>query len=96
MTSAVEAGIDRPEEFAAYQRLRREGRLPVRTYLMMMIDEMLEPMIELGIRTGFGDEWLRIGPAKLFSDGSIGGRTARMRRPYRGAGGERRPLDGAA
>jgi len=31
---------------------------------------------------GLGDARLRIGPAKLFSDGSIGGQTARMREPY--------------
>jgi predicted amidohydrolase YtcJ len=84
VTSAVEAGIDRPEELRAYQWLRREGRLPIRSYLMMMIDQMLEPMTEIGLQTGMGDEWLRIGPAKLFSDGSIGGRTARMRFPYEG------------
>jgi hypothetical protein len=84
VTSTVEAGIHRPEEFQAYQRLRRAGRLPVRTYLMMMIDQLLEPMTEIGLQTGMGDEWLRIGPAKLFSDGSIGGRTARMRAPYEG------------
>ena len=82
VTSAVEAGIHRPEELRAYQRLRREGKLPFRAYLMMMIDEMLEPMREIGLQTGMGDEWVRIGPAKLFSDGSIGGRTARMRFPY--------------
>ena len=34
--------------------------------------------------TRFGDDRLRIGPVKLFADGSIGGRTARMRRPYEG------------
>lgn len=84
VTSSVEAGIDRPEELRAYQRLRRAGELPIRTYLMMMIDQMLDPMTEIGLQTGMGDEWLRIGPAKLFSDGSIGGRTARMSQPYEG------------
>jgi predicted amidohydrolase YtcJ len=49
---------------------------------MMMIDETLEPLAQLGIRTGFGDANLRIGPAKIFLDGSIGGRTARMSQPY--------------
>ncbi|MCO5221597.1 MAG: amidohydrolase [Thermomicrobiales bacterium] len=82
VTSTVEAGIDRPEELRAYQSLWRAGSLPIRTYLMMIIAETLDEMIELGIQTGFGDPWLRIGPAKLFSDGSIGGRTARMRTPY--------------
>jgi predicted amidohydrolase YtcJ len=51
---------------------------------MMMIDETLDQLINLGIATGFGDAWLRIGPAKFFLDVSIGGRTARMRQPYLG------------
>ena len=84
VTSTVEAGIRDPRELRAYQRLREQERLPVRTYLMMMLDETLDHLISLGIQTGFGDEWLRIGPAKLFSDGSIGGRTARMHAPYAG------------
>lgn len=84
VTNAVEAVVRRPAEMHAYQRLRRDGRLPIRTYLMLMIDEMLDPMARAGIQTGMGDEWLRIGPAKLFADGSIGGRTARMRQPYDG------------
>jgi predicted amidohydrolase YtcJ len=50
----------------------------------MMLDETLDDLVSLGIRTGFGDAWVRIGPAKLFSDGSIGGRTARMHAPYEG------------
>lgn len=82
VTSVGEAGIRRAEEMKAYQDLARSGELPVRTYLMMMIDETLGPLSQLGIRTGFGDRWLRIGPAKIFLDGSIGGRTARMSQPY--------------
>lgn len=84
VTSTVEAGIRDPRELRAYQRLRERERLPVRTYLMMMLDETLDHLVSLGIQTGFGDEWVRIGPAKLFSDGSIGGRTARMHAPYEG------------
>jgi predicted amidohydrolase YtcJ len=84
VTSTVEAGIRDPRELRAYQRLREAEQLPVRTYLMMMIDETLDDLVSLGIRTGFGDEWVRIGPAKLFIDGSIGGRTARMHAPYEG------------
>ncbi len=83
-TSATEAGIRLPEQMRAYQRLWREGRLPLRSYLMMIIDDTLDELSGLGIQSGFGDDWLTIGPAKLFSDGSIGGRTARMRSPYEG------------
>ena len=84
VTAVGEAGIRRPEQLRAYQALHQQGTLPVRSYLMMIIDDTLDDLISLGISTGFGDDWLRIGPAKLFSDGSIGGRTARMRRPYEG------------
>jgi predicted amidohydrolase YtcJ len=84
VTSAAEAGIRTSDELAAYISLRNEGRLPLRSYLMMMIDERLDLMRELGLRTGFGDDMLRIGPAKIFLDGSIGGRTARMSQPFDG------------
>ena len=84
VTSTVEAGIRLPREMAAYQRIRQAAQPRVRTYLMMMIDETLDHLAGLGIKTGFGDEWVRIGPAKLFSDGSIGGRTCRMRAPFEG------------
>jgi predicted amidohydrolase YtcJ len=82
--AVAEAGIRTADQMRAYQRVWRSGELPVRSYLMMIIDDMLDDLIALGITTGFGDDWLRIGNAKLFSDGSIGGRTARMRRPYEG------------
>jgi predicted amidohydrolase YtcJ len=84
VTSAAEAGIRTADEMAAYTSLRNEGKLPLRSYLMMMIDERLDLLRELGLRTGFGDDMLRIGPAKIFLDGSIGGRTARMSQPYEG------------
>jgi predicted amidohydrolase YtcJ len=84
ITSVTEAGIRLPEQLRAFQALRHNGTLPVRTYLMMIIENPLQQLIDLGLQTGFGDDWLRIGPAKLFSDGSIGGRTARMRQPYEG------------
>jgi predicted amidohydrolase YtcJ len=34
--------------------------------------------IDLGLRTGFGDDRLRLGPVKVFSDGSLIGHTAAM------------------
>ena len=82
VTSAVDAMIENGAQFAAYQDLGNRGELPLRFTVMPMIDPLLDPLSELGLRTGFGDDWLRIGGAKLFSDGSIGGRTARMLLPY--------------
>jgi predicted amidohydrolase YtcJ len=78
ITSTAEAMLRTSDELAAYQDLRAAGELPVRVTLMMMIDETLDDLAALGLRTGFGDAWLRIGPAKLFQDGSGGGRTAAM------------------
>jgi predicted amidohydrolase YtcJ len=46
-------------------------------------------MERLGLRTGFGNAWLRIGPAKVFQDGSGGGRTAAMTTDYRNDPGNR-------
>ena len=40
--------------------------------------------LELGIRWGFGDDWIRIGGLKLFADGALGQRTALMVEPYEG------------
>ncbi len=84
ITSVTEAVVRRPEEVRAYQDLRENGKLALRTSLMMIIEDTLDSMTALGIHTGFGDPMLRIGPAKLFSDGSIGGHTAMMRKPYEG------------
>jgi hypothetical protein len=84
VTSVAEAGIARKEELRAYQRVHAAGDLALRTWLMMLIDDTLEGLSSLGIMTGFGDEWMRIGNAKLYTDGSIGGKTARMSEPYLG------------
>jgi len=43
--------------------------------------------LDLGVRTGIGDEWLRIGPVKVFSDGSLIGRTAAMCCDFAGEAG---------
>lgn len=86
VTSVAEAGVRRPEELSAYQRVRDGGGPRLRAYLMVIISALLERFAETGIRTGFGDEWLRLGPAKLFLDGSVGARTSRMHEPYLASG----------
>ncbi|MEV6239105.1 amidohydrolase [Lentzea sp. NPDC051838] len=89
ITSCVEAGIGggwigkSPVELEAYHRAREQGKLHVRVELMIAADALHEVTelglgLDLGIRTGFGDDWLRIGPTKIFSDGSLIGRSAAM------------------
>ncbi len=82
ITSVADAGVSDADTLLAYQELRESGELGVRSYLMMLIDQTLEALAALGICTGFGDEWVRIGPAKMLQDGSGGGRTAAMSIPY--------------
>src|SRR5205085_583085 len=69
--------MDRAREFAALQRLREAGRLPIRiTYNLPYAD--LAAAERMGLRSGWGDAWLRIWGVKAFLDGSLGSRTAEM------------------
>jgi predicted amidohydrolase YtcJ len=42
----------------------------------------LDRFLSAGYKTGWGDEWFRIGPLKLLADGSLGARTAFLRAAY--------------
>lgn len=69
--------MDGPDLFAALQRLHRGGGLPLRvTWNLPMHD--LTHAERLGIRSGMGDDRLRIWGVKAFLDGSLGSRTAEM------------------
>ena len=59
------------------QRLHARGRLPLRiTYNIPLAD--LHHAERMGVRSGWGDDWLRIWGVKAFLDGSLGSRTAEM------------------
>jgi predicted amidohydrolase YtcJ len=75
--------MEGPAAFRAFQRLRAEGQLRLRV-LMQIPEENLEAAIQAGLQSGFGDERLRIGGVKVFSDGALGARTAHMLTPYKG------------
>ncbi|MFQ6076220.1 MAG: amidohydrolase [Candidatus Bathyarchaeia archaeon] len=82
LTSYQEAGLT-TDAIKAYQRLYAKGELPVRVYMMVRSD-LLDVFIEAGITTGFGDDWLRVGPIKVMMDGGVGGKTAALYEPYEG------------
>jgi predicted amidohydrolase YtcJ len=98
ITSVTEAGIGdgqaghSPVELAAYQAARDQGRLQVRVELMVASEALhelaahpgddLDFGLDLGIRSGFGDDWLRLGPVKIFVDGSLTDGTAALSAPY--------------
>lgn len=70
----------------AYQRMRREGRWRMRMGIIASgRDEPLIPhLIGAGIRSGFGDEWLRMIGVEWCPDCSTSGRTAAYWDPYVG------------
>jgi hypothetical protein len=75
-----------PQLVEAYRLLEAEGTLPLRINLqplLMKIGE-LERFIEMGYHAYEGSDFFRIGPLKLLSDGSLGGKTAFLNSPYEG------------
>ncbi len=74
--TAVHA-MDSARGLGSLQRLRARGPLAVRvTYNLPLAD--LAHAERIGIRSGWGDGWLRIWGVKAFLDGSLGSRTAEM------------------
>lgn len=73
--------FDGPQCFAALQVLLLNNNLNLRVLKAIHLEE-LPHAVELGLRSGFGNDMLRIGPLKLFSDGALGPHTASMLAPY--------------
>ena len=65
-----------------YQDLRAAGELTARFYVWRYASSALEPLEKAGLRTGLGDEWIRLGALKILSDGSMGSGTAAFFDPY--------------
>jgi predicted amidohydrolase YtcJ len=73
------------EPVRAYQEIYKEGRMHARVSILpRVIESMIESksLTELGLITGFGNEWLRIGGVKMSIDGGITGRNACFYEPY--------------
>ncbi|SFB87372.1 hypothetical protein SAMN05428997_102419 [Bosea sp. CRIB-10] len=90
ITSCMDAAVGMVtgfNEIAAYHKAKRDGRLPVRTWLALLGDEgrsIVPQCHAAGLISGTGDDMLMIGAVKIFLDGSAGGRTAWMSEPYLG------------
>jgi len=72
-----------PEEMRGYQEARRRDWLKVRVQMSPRIGTMAdaEKLAEMGVHTGFGDDLLKFGAAKMFADGGMGARTAAIYPP---------------
>lgn len=86
-----------PLEVDAYQHARRTGRLRARAQLMPTLDALHEVTghaedlhgstgrgLDLGLGAGFGDDWVSLGPVKVFMDGSLLGATAAVTEDFCG------------
>lgn len=72
-----------PDDLTAYQETRDAGELSFRVYCLIGF-QFIDQMLAAGIRTGLGDEWVRVGAMKMICDGSISERTARLSQSYIG------------
>jgi predicted amidohydrolase YtcJ len=76
-----------PREISDYIRLRTEGRLGVRIRFYPRAVEAqtrLEHLLGLGLRSGLGDDMLRLAGMKLSVDGSLSVGNAVLYEPYPG------------
>ena len=74
-------GIEGSPAMRSWQRIHDQGKLDLRCWASLP-GERMDEAIALGLRTGFGDERLRLGHVKFFMDGGMGARTAWMIDPY--------------
>lgn len=84
MEHALSLGITSVHEitdlygFARYQQFRDKLKIRIAIYLQ----NGLIPAVNCGLRSNFGDDFLKFSGVKLFMDGSIGARTAAINNPY--------------
>jgi predicted amidohydrolase YtcJ len=77
-----------PAEFPLYDKLKAQGRLPIRTVMTWRIDasrpteELLRQIRMAPYSTGKGDSWLKFGALKVTLDGGMTIGTAYQRLPY--------------
>jgi len=79
--TAVHDMVRRSHAPRLYRDLDRAGELTLRVRINYWSDH-LEAVLETGLRTGHGSERVQTGGIKSYTDGSIGGRTARLSEPY--------------
>jgi hypothetical protein len=76
------------DDLRGYQDAYEAGELLSRVYCLIGYWD-IDRMLDAGVRTGFGNEWVRVGAMKLTCDGSISEHTARLSEPYIGRGEDR-------
>ncbi len=83
LTSVHDARVSN-DELYTYQEGRDSGELDLRVYMLMNYVHF-PALKEAGLKTGFGDDRLRLGGIKMVADGAIAARTAYLSEPYEGS-----------
>ena len=83
LTSVHDARVVK-DEFITYQEGKDAGDLSLRVYALMYHPHF-PSLREAGLKTGFGDDMLRLGGIKMVADGAIAARTAYLSEPYVGS-----------
>ena len=73
--------FDREDIWSAAQRLSEKDRLPFRLLLSVPAAK-LDSADLLELRSGWGNDRLRVGPVKFFADGTVGSGTALLEEEY--------------
>ncbi|WP_397538050.1 amidohydrolase [Rummeliibacillus pycnus] len=86
ITSVHEAGTFSKESFRSLQLASQKGDLKIRVYAVIAsledCTQFTLNMMESGVVTGTGNEFFKVGPAKMFTDGSSTGPTIATREGY--------------
>jgi predicted amidohydrolase YtcJ len=73
------------EKINTYQTALEKGILKIRAYVMpeaRFTELMLDGLEAIGVKTNFGNDFLKIGAVKIYIDGSMGSRTAAFSESY--------------
>jgi len=76
--------LDGPVALSAYQRLNLQNNLKIRINCNIAAHD-LPSVTALGLSAGLGDDYLRLGHIKLFTDGTLGSQTAWMLESFEGS-----------
>ncbi len=83
--TAVHDMVRRSAAPRVYRELEADDELSLRVRVNYWADH-LDAVVETGLRTNGGSDRVRVGAIKTYTDGSIGGRTARLSEPYADGG----------
>jgi predicted amidohydrolase YtcJ len=98
-----QGGLLGSECISVYNDLHNEEAMTVRVNILYLFGEygaislrdFQRSILEIGIHSGFGDEWLQVGGIKLFADGIPQTKTAWLREDYPDGGNGSLVLPGA-